>query len=62
MRVHHLDCGTDCPLGGVPFDGRSLGPLGRLVCHCPLIEHDTGLILVDTGYGLEDVDSPLTVM
>ncbi|HEX8483103.1 MAG TPA: MBL fold metallo-hydrolase [Allosphingosinicella sp.] len=58
MRVHHLNCGTDCPVGGALFDGRSLGPLGRLVCHCLLIEHDSGLILVDTGYGLKDVDHP----
>ncbi|HYG47865.1 MAG TPA: MBL fold metallo-hydrolase, partial [Allosphingosinicella sp.] len=58
MRVHHLNCGTDCPVGGALFDGRSLGPLGRLVCHCLLIEHDSGLILVDTGYGLRDVAHP----
>lgn len=59
MRIHHLNCGTDCPLGGALFDGRSLGPLGRLVCHCLLIETDAhGLVLVDTGYGLKDVDHP----
>ncbi len=58
MKVHHLNCGTDCPLGGALFDGRSFGPLGRLVCHCLLIEHDSGLILVDTGYGLRDVARP----
>ena len=38
--------------------GRSLGPLGHLVCHCLLIEHEGGLILVDTGYGLKGVDHP----
>lgn len=59
MRIHHLNCGTDCPLGGALFDGRSLGPLGRLVCHCLLIETDAhGLVLVDTGYGLRDVANP----
>ena len=59
MRVHHLSCGTDCPVGGALFDGRSKGPLGRLVCHCLLIETDTaGLVLVDTGYGLRDVSKP----
>jgi glyoxylase-like metal-dependent hydrolase (beta-lactamase superfamily II) len=37
----------------------SLGPLGRLVCHCLLIETDAhGLVLVDTGYGLRDVAHP----
>jgi glyoxylase-like metal-dependent hydrolase (beta-lactamase superfamily II) len=41
------------------FDGRSKGPLGKLVCHCLLIETDAhGLILVDTGYGLRDVARP----
>lgn len=56
MRIHHLNCGTDCPLGGALFDGRSKGPLGHLVCHCLLIETDAhGLVLIDTGYGLRDV-------
>ncbi len=59
MRIHHLNCGTDCPLGGALFDGRSVGPLGHLVCHCLLIETDAhGLVLVDTGYGLRDVAHP----
>jgi glyoxylase-like metal-dependent hydrolase (beta-lactamase superfamily II) len=58
MRIHHLNCGTDCPVGGALFDGRSKGPLGRLVCHCLLIETEAGLVLVDTGYGLKDVDHP----
>lgn len=56
MRIHHINCGTDCPVGGAFFDGRSKGLLGRLVCHCLLIETDAhGLVLVDTGYGLQDV-------
>jgi glyoxylase-like metal-dependent hydrolase (beta-lactamase superfamily II) len=59
LRIHHLNCGTDCPVGGALFDGRSKGPLGHLVCHCLLIETDAhGLVLVDTGYGLKDVDHP----
>ena len=59
MRIHHLNCGSDCPLGGALFDGRSAGPLGHLVCHCLLIETDRhGLVLVDTGYGLRDVAHP----
>jgi glyoxylase-like metal-dependent hydrolase (beta-lactamase superfamily II) len=58
MRIHHLNCGTDCPFGGALFDGRSKGVTGRLVCHCLLIESDAGLVLVDTGYGLRDVDHP----
>jgi glyoxylase-like metal-dependent hydrolase (beta-lactamase superfamily II) len=58
IRVHHLNCGTDCPFGGGFMDGRSLSPLGRLVCHCLLVETDQGLVLVDTGYGLRDVRRP----
>lgn len=59
MRIHHLNCGTDCPLGGALFDGRSVGLTGHLVCHCLLIETDNhGLVLIDTGYGLRDVDHP----
>lgn len=59
MRIHHLNCGTDCPVGGALFDGRSKGPLGHLVCHCLLVETAAhGLVLVDTGYGLKDVHHP----
>ena len=58
MRIHHLNCGTCCPVGGRVFDGRSDAPEGTLVCHCLLIESDRGLVLVDTGFGKKDVDHP----
>lgn len=58
LRIHHLNCGTCCPIGGRLFDGTTDGPLGRLVCHCLLIETDDGLVLVDTGFGTRDVDHP----
>lgn len=59
MRIHHLNCGTDCPIGGALFDGRSKSVTGTLVCHCLLIETGQhGLVLVDTGYGLHDVRHP----
>lgn len=58
MRVHHINCGTDCPFGGALMDGRSRGPIGHLVCHCLLIETEDGLVLVDTGYGLRDIAKP----
>ncbi|SRR5690554_2019768 len=59
MRIHHLNCGTMCPWGGRTMDGVSKGLRGRLVCHCLLIETDRhGLILVDTGLGLQDVERP----
>jgi glyoxylase-like metal-dependent hydrolase (beta-lactamase superfamily II) len=46
MKVHHLNCGS---LGsrGVP-----------LVCHVLLIETDNGLVLVDSGFGLQDCADP----
>lgn len=58
MRIHHLNCGTCCPVGGRLFDGTSDSPFGHLVCHCLLIESNNGLILVDTGFGTRDVENP----
>lgn len=54
LRVHHLNCTTLCPPGGKLMDGRGQGP-AALVCHCLLVETDRGLVLVDTGFGLNDV-------
>ena len=58
MQIHHLNCGCMCPLGGALFDGFSRGLTACLVCHCLLIETNQGLVLVDTGFGLRDVQSP----
>ena len=58
MRIHHLNCGCMCPLGGTFFDGFSRGLTAKLVCHCLLIETNRGLVLVDTGFGQRDVQSP----
>lgn len=56
MRIHHLNCGTSCPWGGRLFDGDSASLLhGHIVCHCLLIESDAGLILVDTGFGRQEM-------
>jgi len=53
LKVRHLSCGTFCPVG------RRLGIApGRLVCHCLLVEAPGGLVLVDTGIGLQDVANP----
>lgn len=30
MRIHHLNCGTHCPIGGALFDGTSRGLLANL--------------------------------
>jgi glyoxylase-like metal-dependent hydrolase (beta-lactamase superfamily II) len=60
MRVHHLDCCTMCPRGrsAVNGEGRLL-ERARLVSHCLLLETDAhGLVLVDTGIGVDDVRDP----
>ena len=41
------------------MDGRSEGLRGKLACRCVLVETASGLVLVDTGYGLRDVAAPL---
>jgi glyoxylase-like metal-dependent hydrolase (beta-lactamase superfamily II) len=56
MRVHHLNCGCMCPVGGALFDGFSRGVRGTLICHCLMVESDAGLVLVDTGFGTRDVE------
>jgi len=61
MRVHSLNCGTFCPLSRRLFNGTgSLFERGRLVCNCLLLETGDGLALVDTGFGLGDIDRPLS--
>lgn len=56
MRIHHLNCGTLCPISRALFNGKGgLIEPGELVCHCLLIETEQGLVLVDTGLGREEV-------
>jgi glyoxylase-like metal-dependent hydrolase (beta-lactamase superfamily II) len=59
MRVHHLNCGSFCPHGRrlVNGDGGLL-ERGDVVCHCLAIEAGDGLVLVDTGFGMEDARNP----
>ena len=45
MRIHHLNCATIRP-PQVP----------EMVTHCLLIETGSELVLVDTGYGMGDID------
>ncbi|MGK3094515.1 MBL fold metallo-hydrolase [Streptomyces sp. WAC01490] len=56
MRIHHLNCGS---MGLIePVDSHGLAPLPA-VCHCLLIETEAnGLVLVETGFGLQDTVSP----
>ncbi len=57
--VHHLNCGTMCPRGARMLVGHGgLLETTRLVCHCLLIEGADGLVLVDTGFGIDDVRRP----
>jgi glyoxylase-like metal-dependent hydrolase (beta-lactamase superfamily II) len=57
--IHHLNCGTMCPRGARLVTGKGgLLEEARFVCHCLLIEGAEGLVLVDTGFGLDDVRTP----
>jgi glyoxylase-like metal-dependent hydrolase (beta-lactamase superfamily II) len=61
VRIFHLNCISGCPLGGLLMDGVAAARVrGRLTSHCLLVQTDTTLVLVDTGYGLRDVASPRT--
>lgn len=51
-KIHHLHCGTMCPVCG-PLFGQN-GFKAHLVCHCLLVETDRGLVLIDTGLGVQD--------
>ncbi len=59
MRVHHLNCGSLCPHGArlINGEGGLLAP-AQIVCHCLLIEAGGGLVLVDTGFGVDDARNP----
>jgi glyoxylase-like metal-dependent hydrolase (beta-lactamase superfamily II) len=59
MKVHHLNCGTMCPLAGRWVEGHgSPFSRGNLVCHCLLVETNSGLVLVETGLGRQDLLQP----
>jgi glyoxylase-like metal-dependent hydrolase (beta-lactamase superfamily II) len=51
VRIHHLNCGSMREID--PGDG-ALEP-ARALNHCLLVESDAGLVLVETGFGLADV-------
>ncbi|MGH3362535.1 MAG: MBL fold metallo-hydrolase [Nocardioides sp.] len=52
--IHHLNCATLRPRATA--SGR-LAPR-QLVAHCLLVERPGGLLLVDTGFGTDDVTDP----
>lgn len=59
MRIHHLNCGSFCPHGRRLINGEGgLLEKATVVCHCLVIESGDGLVLVDTGFGMEDARNP----
>jgi len=59
MEVHHLNCATLCPAARKLINGDgSLLEAGEMVAHCLLIETNRELVLVDTGFGFEDIAMP----
>ncbi len=59
MRIHHLNCGSLCPHGARLIAGEG-GLLARtpIVCHCLALETSDAIVLVDTGFGVEDARNP----
>jgi glyoxylase-like metal-dependent hydrolase (beta-lactamase superfamily II) len=59
MRVHHLNCGSFCPRGKrlVNREGDLL-ERALVVCHCLAVETGGDILLVDTGFGIEDAHDP----
>jgi glyoxylase-like metal-dependent hydrolase (beta-lactamase superfamily II) len=56
MRINHLNCGT---MREVDPGGAGPGWPGKVVCHCLLAETEsTGLVLVETGFGIVDIERP----
>lgn len=61
MKIHHLNICTMCPYGGRLVTGAQGGLLtaAELVLHAVLVETaNDGLVLVDTGIGLDDMRTP----
>jgi glyoxylase-like metal-dependent hydrolase (beta-lactamase superfamily II) len=58
VAIHHLNCGTLCPAGGRLVSGEGGLTGARIVCHCLLIETGDSLVLIDTGFGVDDAAHP----
>lgn len=55
-RIHHLNCASMHPVAGLALEHwQQRAEYRGLVCHCLLIETEEGLVLIDTGLGLDDV-------
>ena len=57
-QIHHLHCGSMHPLCAALYGQK--GYRAHLVCHCLLLETDQGLVLVDSGFGVQDYLQPQT--
>ncbi|WP_130803301.1 MBL fold metallo-hydrolase [Acinetobacter ihumii] len=55
-NIHHLHCGTMCPACAPLIHQK--GIQAHIICHCLLVETDRGLVLIDTGLGLQDYLHP----
>lgn len=55
-QIHHLHCGSMHPLYAALYGQR--GYRAHLVCHCLLLETDQGLVLIDSGFGIQDYLQP----
>jgi putative intracellular protease/amidase len=51
LKIHHLNLGT---MRAIPVDSNSITS-----CHCLLLEEPSGLVLIDTGLGLIEMQQPL---
>lgn len=59
MKIHHLQTASFCPFGGPLVHDRGLaGGHAHLLCHSLLVETNDGLVLIDTGFGTEDLQNP----
>lgn len=59
MKIHHMNCGTMCPVCRRLINGiGGFFERASMVCHCLLLETEQGLVLVDTGLGQSDVREP----
>ncbi|WP_328403338.1 MBL fold metallo-hydrolase [Nocardia sp. NBC_00403] len=59
MKIHHLNCGSVRMIEPT-YEGLETA---HAVNHCLLVETDSdGLVLVETGLGLEDIRNPHTVL
>lgn len=57
IGVHHLCGGRMEPFGGSWVFGAD-SDHHHVVCHCLLIETEAGLVLVDAGIGMRDIEDP----